>query len=440
MAQFDTKKQRYNLNNNTLHETSIITHTDGGEVSAVNPWGKQVLLVDDDTVQHTSQNRRKVSHNEIIDYASYAATKATSIWDELVTGTASSTHDPFLGMVNLEVGGTAGDEIVRQTRRVQKYIPGRQNVGSMAVIFGAPIAGICRRFGVYDETDGVYFEQEGANISCVIRRNTVGGVVEDRVVRENWNGDKLDGNGPSGIDLDFTKIQLVMVEYEWYGAGQVEFNFIINNNKYAVHQFDHANTIDHSWASRGQFPVRVEIKNITGVAGTHSFKQGSHSFSTEGRTERLGRQKSVSTALAGRPSASVALEFAPLVAIRLKADRLSTVVEPTSFTAGAIDNIDCFIAIVEGATIVGGTWVSLNDDSNIEYNITGTSYTNGTVTETLLITKGNGDKIQIGGITQLERSTTTALGDTAVTYMLAGATAPTGSKQIFAALDWMEVR
>ena len=51
------------------------------------------------------------------------------------------------------------------------------------------------------KTDGAIFRTRGCqSLSCVIRRQTAGGVVEDRVVRENWNGDKLDGTGPSGID------------------------------------------------------------------------------------------------------------------------------------------------------------------------------------------------------------------------------------------------
>lgn len=442
MAQFDTNKQRYNLNNNTLHETSILTHTDGGAVSDVNPWGKQVLLVDDDTVQHTAKNRRKTSQNEVTEFASYVYTKGESYWDELVTGTASATHNPFLAMVDLEVGSTAGDEVIRQTRRVLNYVPGRQNEGSMAVIFGTQTPGIRRRFGVFDLDDGAYIEQEGDNLTCVIRRNTAGGVVENRVVRENWNGDKLDGTGPSGIILDLTKIQLVHIEYEWYGAGQVEFNFIINNNKYSVHQFDHANYVDHSWAAHGQFPIRVELKNVTGVAGTHTFTQGSHSFASEGTTNVLGRHVSVSTPIAGITITTENV-FQPLIAIRLKSDRLNAVVRPDIFSGGSLAQQAAFIKIVNGATVTGGTWVSVGPDSPVEYNITGTSVSGGTEVETVYIDAGNAGaqtSLPQYSISQLERSTTTLLGDTPVSFVLEGTKTSAAATKIFASLGFIEVR
>ena len=76
--------------------------------TTANPWGKQVLTVDDDTVQHTSHNRRKVSTYEITDFATFPFTKNNNDFDEQITGTASATHQPYLGMVQLSVGGTAG--------------------------------------------------------------------------------------------------------------------------------------------------------------------------------------------------------------------------------------------------------------------------------------------------------------------------------------------
>ena len=409
--------------------------------TTVNPWGNQVVTVDDDTVQHTSKNRRKVSTSEIIDYASFTEGTQTDVWDEVTNGTGSITHDPYLGMVELEVGATAGDEVIRQTHRVVKYIPGRQNEVSMALIFGTPTAGIRRRFGLFDDNNGIFFEDVGTTYNVVVRRNTSGGVVENRVSRDNWNVDKLDGTGPSGITADPEAIQFMVIEYEWSGHGQVEFKFVIDNNAYAVHRFNHGNEVSYTWATTPLLPVRIELTNVDGVAGTHTFLQGVHTVSSEGKVNSLGRVSSVSNAITGRNNTSSGT-FYPNISIRLKSGNLNSVVMPQSFTAATLDNTGMFIRVIEDATVSGGTWVSYDANSPVEYNITPTSFTGGeTLMEVYVSPGNNGNAYEFleNVITQLYRTTTTTIGDTSSTFTIATATVGS-NKDTWASLRWVTVR
>jgi hypothetical protein len=409
---------------------------------AYDPYGAPVLRIDDTTKQHTSKNRVKVSTYEITDFGSFTYSKDEDIWDEAITGTASSTHDPYIGKVKLEVGGTAGDEIVRQTRRIQRYIPGRQNEVSMTVLFSDPTAGIRRRFGLFDSLNGAYFEDGGDDSYYVaVRRNTESGPVERRVARANWNIDPLDGTGPSGITADPQAIQHMVIEYEWYGAGMVEFKFIINNNAYPVHQFRTGNVEEYSWSSTAALPVRIELTNVTGTPGTHTFLQGSHSFATEARTELLGRQHSVASPLTGY-TLSEKNTFYPLVAIRLKADRLNGVVIPDEFAGATLDNTSIFVRVIEGAIVTGGEWISFSPASPVEYNLTATGFTNGNILGTNFINSGNIGSVQSfseRSITQLARKTTTTIGDTSETFLVAVASSA-ANKTGWASLGWIEVR
>ena len=406
------------------------------------PYGRPVLRIDDTTKQHTSKNRVKVSTYEVTDYGTFTYSKGLDIWDEKITGTGSTTFEEYLGMVKLEVGSDAGDQVIRQTRRVQRYIPGRQNEISMSVIFGTPTTGIRRRFGLFDAEDGAFFEDGGDGTYYVVcRRNTAGGPLDVRVAREDWNVDKLDGTGPSGIVADPEAIQHMVIEYEWYGAGLVEFKFIINNNAYPVHQFEHGNIDPNPWASTAALPVRIELTNVAGTAGTHTFYQGSHSFATEGRTELLGRQISVSTPVTGK-TLTTANTFYPVVAIRMKSNALNSVVVPDSYAGATLDNTNIFIRVIENATITGGTWTSIGDDSAVEYNLTATSYTGGTVLESVYVSSGNmGNRFNFPDrtITQLLRNTTTNLGDTSGTFLIAIASVG-ANKAGWASLGWVEVR
>jgi hypothetical protein len=86
--------------------------------------------------------------------------------------------------------------------------------------------------------------------------------IDTKVGQPDWNVDKADGNGPSGFDLDVSKIQMCYMDYSWYGAGKIRFGFKDQNGhvKY-VHEFKHNNRLTESYFRSGNLPARYEIEN-----------------------------------------------------------------------------------------------------------------------------------------------------------------------------------
>ena len=83
-----------------------------------------------------------------------------------------------------------------------------------------------------------------------------------RVKQSDWNIDTADGNGPSGFDLDTTKIQMAYMDYSWYGAGKVRFGFKDRLGKVIyVHHFLHNNRLTEAYMRSGNLPARYEIFN-----------------------------------------------------------------------------------------------------------------------------------------------------------------------------------
>lgn len=427
-------RSNYNHDSKNFHLNDIHQAMD------YDPYGKPILRIDNTTQQHTSRNRAKVSNNELLYFNTFQYGKDEPIWDEATTGTASLTFDQYLGMVKLEVGSTAGSQAIQQSRRVIRYIPGRQNELAFSVIFTMPTPGIRRRIGLFNDTNGFYFEDGGdGNYYCVIRRNTAAGVVEERVARENWNVDRLDGEGQSGLVGNPTAIQMVVFEYDWYGAGQVEVNWIINNNKYPIHQFNTANYKDHTWSSTPFLPVRKEITNLTGVAGTHQMYVGSTSISTEGAVGPLGRELSASSPITGTATGNTANVFVPILSIRLKSNRLEGVVIPTTYQAATSDNTTIFYRLVLNATLTGANWVSVGTDSFVEYDSSATAVTSGTILKTgFLGTYQQGTFVGFDPrtVTQLGRSSLGTVSDI-LTIEVASTQA---NKSAFAAMNWIELR
>lgn len=84
-----------------------------------------------------------------------------------------------------------------------------------------------------------------------------------RVPQSEWNLDKADGTGPSGFNLDITRIQMVYMDYSWYGAGKIRFGFKDNKGKVRYfHEFIHNNKLNEAYMRSGNLPARYQIENI----------------------------------------------------------------------------------------------------------------------------------------------------------------------------------
>ena len=83
-----------------------------------------------------------------------------------------------------------------------------------------------------------------------------------RVPQADWNIDTMDGHGPSGFELDLTKIQMAYMDYSWYGAGKVRFGFKDRLGKVIYcHHFLHNNRLTEAYMRSGNLPAKYEILN-----------------------------------------------------------------------------------------------------------------------------------------------------------------------------------
>ena len=146
--------------------------------------------------------------------------------------------------------GNASDnptEAVLQTRKAYRYQPGRISgfTFGFKCSFDPTSTQNIIEWGVANDTDMYMFQVRGSKFSIVRRStiplpseilNTMGFTVQDQESKENptpfvdnqifelaisqdfFNGDTMDGNGPSGYNLDVTKVTMYKVEFGWYGA------------------------------------------------------------------------------------------------------------------------------------------------------------------------------------------------------------------------------
>jgi len=84
-----------------------------------------------------------------------------------------------------------------------------------------------------------------------------------RVPRTQWS-DPLDGTGVSGYELDLTRMQMLYVEYSWYGAGYARFGLRTTNGNIAyVYQFTNNNIQYEAYMRSGNLPAHYESNGIS---------------------------------------------------------------------------------------------------------------------------------------------------------------------------------
>lgn len=83
-----------------------------------------------------------------------------------------------------------------------------------------------------------------------------------RIPQSEWNLDKCDGTGPSGYILDVTKMQMIGMQYSWYGAGFIDWMFRGPNGDYVfAHRLKGNNLNTEAYMRTGNLPVRYEVLN-----------------------------------------------------------------------------------------------------------------------------------------------------------------------------------
>jgi hypothetical protein len=83
--------------------------------------------------------------------------------------------------------------------------------------------------------------------------------IDTKIPQSQFNLDKMDGTGPSGINLDLTKMQMFYLDYSWYGAGFIRWGFRGNNGDIIYcHKLMNNNVNYEAYMRSGNLPARYE--------------------------------------------------------------------------------------------------------------------------------------------------------------------------------------
>ncbi len=373
-------QQRFNSDTNTAVPAA----------STILIWPKTALRVSD--VNYTQINGSPFGDNASIDAfgrlrvaepttlfdSKFLYGKAPQVWDEVLQdGNSVWSQENFSVTISTSA---ASAFVIRQTLAHFNYQPGKSNVTFLTGVL-APETNIIKRAGLfqglsaapYNLTDGMYLEVTTEGPSFNIAK-TVGGVTTiTKIPQSNWNVDPFNGTGSSQINIDFTKGQILIIDYEWLGLGRVRFGFVLNGKIIYAHYENHLNELTTPYITSSNQPVRYEIRQ-TG-AGSGSMTQVCSTVITEGGEENVGSALTVE--LSGNQTVNSA--YTPILGIRTAPQFRDLVVKIQQVDLFNTGNSDMQWKIIIDPTIIGGnlTWIrtGTSGTSPVEYAFGSGSYT-----------------------------------------------------------------
>jgi hypothetical protein len=370
-----------------------------------------------------------------------------NLWDSLIVGTGSTVgFVTAQGLINIGIGTTAGCSVIRETTKVFSYQPGKSLLVLNTFVMNAPKTNLQQRVGYFGADNGMYLQVSGigsTSVSFVERSLSTG--AETVVPQTEWNIDKLDGTGISGLTLDITKAQILWMDIEWLGLGTVRVGFVINGQFIHCHSFHHANIIQSTYITTASLPLRYEIANTGITTSSSTLKQVCSTVISEGGYELRGLQQAVETPITAPVDLPTpAGTYYPVISIRLKSspNRLDAIVILTALSLMGIGNGPLYNWQVRAsATTTGGTWVSAGADSAVEYKIDGGTVSGGRILASGFFSSNNQSQASVDILKealfkfQLERN-----GLTGTPYELSLVIASdTAGADVFASLDWEEI-
>jgi hypothetical protein len=156
-----------------------------------------------------------------------------------------------------KVTATNGSNTITQTNATFPTVFAKQlNIGDFIVLRGQSY----RVVDIASDTSmTISPSYRGATADYVIISKTQ----DTKYPQSSWNIDKCDGTGPSGYNIDLTKMQMFYMDYSWYGAGFIRWGFRgPDGNVIYCHKIPNNNVNTEAYMRSGNLPARYESESL----------------------------------------------------------------------------------------------------------------------------------------------------------------------------------
>ena len=211
--------------------------------------------------------RLRVSNPTLIFESQFIYNLLPLLYEPITAGVgASIAHDATNRHAVMTFASTpTSGKAYMQTFAYHRYQPGKSQSIAISFNFIEQVANCLKFAGYSDGVNGIEFQNNGVTNRFVIYSGTSNG---NQIANQaDWNLDKLDGTGRSGITLDISKRQIVVIDFQALNSGRVRCGFDIGGTKVYCHEFNHANIATVSFVQNPNCPIRAGM-TCTGTVST----------------------------------------------------------------------------------------------------------------------------------------------------------------------------
>lgn len=373
-----------NIQNTLFTQTNIIIDNENPD---------NILKIDDEGSMYV----RYREGEQPFDAFGYSQTSQTHVIADYVftyighdsdffTATASGGNVeqlPSQSCNKLSVSNVSGSMAYRTSYISYPYVPGNGTFMSLSLSCGdSGKDGVVRRWGLYDDEDGVYFELDGFTFSFNIRSSLSGSIVNRTQVYEE---------NVLPYTLNFSKFNLYWLDFQWQGVGRVRFGiFNPDGSRKILYTFENANKNSLPYMKRGTLPFKVEIFNKYTTSSSSELMMTCLTISRQGAGDKLvtsGENYLYTTPNTLNVGSST---YVPLLSAKPKVyyngiiNRTTTI--PIAFEISSIGGPVRMDTIVNGTLI--GTSFSIPTASSLYLDDSATSLTGGILIESVFFQEG----------------------------------------------------
>lgn len=153
-----------------------------------------------------------------------------SVVRDVVTETNSGTVTNGTGEIDISTGATANSVAGIKSAEAGRYVPGYAAEIGIGMRFPtAPTGEQEAKWGgrSIGGTDGFIWGYDTGGLYIALLSS---GVENNKTYQSNWNLDKVDGTGKSGVTLDPTAGNIFQIDFTWYGYGQIIWAIVLVRN------------------------------------------------------------------------------------------------------------------------------------------------------------------------------------------------------------------
>lgn len=317
-------------------------------------------------------SRLRTSHPTGLFDAQFTVDSHPLLFDAVTNGSgASVTHDATNRAALMTFSNTAtGGKAFMQSYEFVRYQPGKSQEVFITFNMIAGVANCLKFAGYSDGVNGIEFQLNGTQPRLVIYSNTTNG--NQIVNQSSWNLDPMDGSGTSNVTLDFTKEQILVIDFQALYVGRVRVGWDVDGQVNYCHEFTHANYISNPYIANANRPIRAGM-TCTGTVSTTMLFNCCSVISEGGQETNSGYSFSVEgTATAGNNARAHVLSIRPKTTFNSIVNRSKFILDSVEIIVTGNTSVEwelCIGQAISGTT----TYTDVNTNySAFEYNTAGT--------------------------------------------------------------------